>query len=130
MFTGPLAAAAAYAKRLQAASCVITRSGGEGTFDPETGQVTDPQPVEVYDGPCQVLPTGADRVVDFAEQPTSLRQYDVTLTGLAEDVRVEDTVTVASTADSRLDGMTLRVLDVKKSSLPTNRRLACEEVIA
>lgn len=118
-----------YGARLQAASCTITREDpdGEPVLDPETGEMTDPDPIEVYTGACQVLPTGGDRVVEFGEAPTSLRQYDVTLTGLSEDIHVEDTVTVASTADPRLDGLTLFVLDIQKSSLPTNRRLACEE---
>jgi len=131
MLTGPLSAAGAYARRLQAATCVITREDPDAdpVLDPETGQLTDPALTEAYTGPCLVLPVGADRVVDFGENPTSLRQYDVTLTGLSEDIRVEDLVTVASGHDPRLDGLELRVLDITKSSLPTNRRLVCEEVI-
>lgn len=130
--TGPLAAATAYARRLQNASCVITRADTSAgpTLDSETGELTGTDPAEVYDGPCLVLPVGASQVAEFGDRPTSLRQYNVTLKGLSEDVHVEDLVTVASDADPILDGLELRVLDVKKSALPTNRRLVAEEVIS
>lgn len=125
-FAGPLAATAAYAARWQSATCAITREV-DGAFDPETGEYGDPTVTTIYDDACQVLPVGADRVVEFGEGPVSLRQYDVTLTGLSEAVNVEDKVAVSSDDDPQLDGLSLRVLDVPKSSLPTNRHLVCEE---
>jgi hypothetical protein len=113
-----------------AATCTITRPGGDPVFDPNTGTYTDPPATTVYTGNCLVAPVGADRVVEFGEAPLSLRTYNMTLDGLTETVNVEDTVTVATAADPQLDGLVLRVLDVKKSSIPTNRRLVCEEVMA
>lgn len=132
MLSGPLASAAAYVARHQRATCTVTRADPAGVpvFDPDTGTYTDPADLGIYAGACQVLPVGADRVVQFGDGATSLRQYDVTLNGLSETVHVQDTVTVASDHDPDLDGLELRVLDVRKSSLPTNRRLLCEEVIA
>jgi hypothetical protein len=112
-----------------AATCTITRPGGVPVFDPDTGQYTDPADVTVYSGNCRVAPIGSEQDVKFGEAPLVLRRYNMTLDGLSEAVHVEDVVTVASTADPQLDGMVLRVLDVKKSSLPSNRRLACEEVL-
>lgn len=132
MLSGPLSAAAAYAARQQRATCTVVRADPDAqpVFDPDTGTYTAPADLAVYAGACQVLPVAADRVVQFGDGPTSLRQYEVTLTGLAATVHVEDLVTVTAAADPNLDGLELRVLDVRKSSLPTNRRLICEEVIA
>lgn len=127
---GPSPGLAHHQSRWATASCTISRPAGDPVFDPATGTYTDPVSITVYSGPCQVAPVGADRVVQFGEQPTSLRQYDVTIVGLAEAVQVEDLVTVSSSADPQLDGLELRALDVKKGSLPTNRRLTCEEVLA
>ena len=103
---------------------------GEPVFDPDTGNYTEPSALSIYTGPSLVMPVGQDRVTQFGDGPVSLRQYQVTLTGLGTTIHVEDLVTVADTADPDLDGLELRVLDVRKSSLPTNRRLLCEEVIA
>lgn len=132
MLSGPLSAAAAYAARQQRATCTVTRTEPDAppVFDPANGTYTDPAELTIYAGACQVLPVGADRVKQFGDGPTSLRQYDVTLVGLSETVHVQDTVTIASDHDPDLDGLELRVLDVRKSSLPTNRRLTCEEVLA
>jgi hypothetical protein len=121
----------AYAqRRWQTATCAIFRPVGEPVFDPETGTYTDPDPVEVYSGPCQVHPLGSDRPVEFGEAPVSLRQYEVIISGLSETVRVEDRVTFASDADPQLAGTQMWVMDVKKSSLATNRRLVCEELMS
>lgn len=127
---GPSPGLAHHQGRWATATCTIARPAGDPVFDPATGTYTDPAATEVYSGPAQIIPTGSDRVVDFGERATSLRQYDVTVVGLAQAVHVEDLVTVTAADDPQLDGLELRVLDVKKSSLPTNRRLACEEVLA
>jgi|GEM_PF-2134398 len=129
---GPSPGIAAHHARWMTSTCTIVREDPDGvpTFNPATGTYTDPADITVYTGPCLVMPIGQDRVAQFGDGPTSLRQYQVTLGGLAAAIHVEDLVTVADTADPNLDGVELRVLDVRKSSLPTNRRLICEEVLA
>ena len=130
MTFGPtLSAAASYTARYLAASCVITRPSGEPVFDPSDGTYTEPAPTTVYTGACQVLPVGRDRVVQFSEVATSLRLFDVTLDGLTATIHVGDRIAVSSSGDQRLNGLTLTVLDVPSSSLPTNRRLVAEEVL-
>lgn len=128
---GPSPGIAAHHARWHTSTCTVTREDpdGEPTFDPNTGTYTDPADLTVYTGRCLVMPVGQDRVTQFGDGPVSLRQYQVTLTGLGTTIHVEDLVTVTDQADPNLDGVQLRVLDVRKASLPTNRRLMCEEVL-
>lgn len=118
--------------RWHSSSCTVVRDDPDGspTFNPTTGAYTVPATVSIYAGRCLVMPIGDDRVLQFGDGPTSLRKYQVTLTGLTATIHVEDLVTVQDTADPNLHNLQLRVLDVRKSTLPSNRRLMCEEVIA
>lgn len=128
---GPSPGIAAHHARWHTSTCTIVRDDPSATptFDPATGTYTDPAAITVYTGRCLVMPVGQNQVSQFGDGPTSLRQYQVTLSGLSVTIHVEDLLTVSATADPDLDGLQLRVLDVRKSSLPTNRRLVCEEVL-
>ena len=116
-----------YGRRFQQAACVVSEAGGDPTFDPTTGQYTDPPRVTVYEGGCLVQPAGGQRVVQHEEQAVSLRTYEVHLTGAAPGCQVGQQVSVSSVRDPDLDGLALVVIDVEKSSTLTSRRLICEE---
>ena len=122
-----LDAAQAYGRRLMASTCVVSRVEGEPVFDPGTGEYDEPPTVEVYSGPCKIVPTGGERVVEFGEGPTTVRTYSVNLEGVVEDIEVGDMVVVAGSRDSDLDGRELVVLDVPKSDWITHRHLVVEE---
>lgn len=128
---GPSPGIAAHHARWHTSTCTVTREDPAGvpTFNPADGTYTDPADLTVYTGRCLVMPVGQDRVTQFGDRPTSLRRYYVTVTGLTAAIYVEDLVTVTDQADPNLDGVQLRVLDVRKASLPTNRRLMCEETL-
>lgn len=120
---------AGYAGRLHTATCTITRPAGAPVYDPETNSYTPGSTIEVYAGPCQVLPSGGERVQQFGEGPITTREHTVSIADLTVDARVGDTVTVTATRDPLLVDRRLVVLDVPKSEHVTVRRLVCEEVL-
>lgn len=122
---------ASYAAREHTAACTITRPGsGEPVRNEETGQLEPPEPTTIYSGPCTIVPTGGERVVEFGETVVVLRSYHLEIEDLTVDVHVEDTVTVTSSRDPLLDaGRDLVVFDVPKSELVTVRQLLAEEVL-
>lgn len=118
---------AGYARNFQQASCTITVEV-EGDFNPDTGTYDPPTVTVVYDGSCLVQPTPGARVVEFGEGPTSLRTYEIHLSGQAADVEVGHDVSVSGSRDEQLDASdSLVVIDVEKSSTFTNRRIIVEE---
>lgn len=125
---GPSPGLAANEARWHTATCTISRPDpdGEQIFDPNTGQVTDPPPIVVYEGPCKVTPTGGARVVEFGEGPIVLATYDVGLDGPVAGVKPGDDVAVVSERDPSLNAAPLTVLEVLKSDVITNRQLICE----
>ena len=120
-------AAKAYGRRLMHSTCVVSRPDGEPVFDPDTGQYVDPPSQTLYDGPCKVVPTGGERVVEFGEGPVTVRTYDINLDGPASGIEVGDMVTVSGSRDPKLNGAELVVLDVPGSDWMTNRHLVVEE---
>ena len=118
---------AGYARNFQQASCVIT-SEVDGDFNDETGTYDPPTVTTVYTGSCLVQPAPGARAVEFGEGPTSLRTYEVHLSGQADDVEVGHKVSVSNSRDDQLNTAEhLVVIDVEKSSTFTNRRLIVEE---
>ena len=118
---------AGYARNFQQASCTIT-SEVEGDFNPDTGTHDPPTVTTVYDGSCLVQPAPGARVVEFGEGPTSLRTYEVHLSGQVSDVEIGHKVSVSGSRDDQLNASEhLVVIDVEKSSTFTNRRLIVEE---
>lgn len=120
-------AAAVYGQRMNRSSCVVSRPGGEPTFDPDTGIYTDPEPTTVYTGPCKIVPTGGERVVEFGEGPVTLRTYLVTLDGTTDAPQIGDNVSVSGSRDPRINTAGLVVLDVPGSDYLSNRQLVVEE---
>jgi len=120
---------AGYARNFQQAACTITEET-DGAFDPDTGTYGDPTVTTVYDGKCLVQPTPGARAVEFGEGPTSLRTFEIHLSGQAGDVKAGHKVSVAGSRDDQLNSSgDLVVIDVEKSSTFTNRRIIVEEVL-
>ena len=118
---------AGYARNFQKASCTITFEV-DGDFNPDTGEYDPPAVTTVYTGSCLVQPTPGARVVEFGEGPTSLRTYEIHLSGEADGVDVGQKVSVSDSRDGQLDAAeSLVVIDVEKSSTFTNRRIIVEE---
>ena len=128
---GPSPGIAAHQARWATSTCAITREDPDGTptFNPSTGTYTDPADIDVYSGLCLIMPIGQDQVAQFGDGPKPLRRYQVTIIGLDAFIYPGDVVTVTDSSDGHLDGAELTVLDIRKASLPTNRRLICEEAL-
>lgn len=114
--------------RLLTGRCAVTRPGeGDGPLDPDTGQVADPPPVQVFEGACLVRPTDrASRIVESGGRALSLLTYDVTLPA-GTPVERGDTLTVTASADPGLVGQALTVLDVPYDEAAVSRRIVCED---
>jgi hypothetical protein len=112
--------------------CAVTRGAGASTFspfDPDTGQ-HESDSDDIYTGPCRVQPRATDdRVVNVGEEPTSQRDYTVSLPWDAPEIKVDDLVTVTASNDPLLVDRVLRVLDVAHSTLQTSRELVCEDTL-
>lgn len=121
-----LDAAAVYGQRLNRSACTVTRESA-GTFEPDTGQYGNPTVTTIYDGPCKIVPTGGERVVEFGEGPVTLRTYLVTLDGTTAGPQIGDVVSVTGSRDPRINDATLVVLDVPGSDYLSNRQLVVEE---
>lgn len=114
-------------RRWMTSACAIGRPAPDGDFDADSGHYPTAEPDQIYAGPCLIVPTGGERVVDHGGGPVTLRTYNVTLDGPVEGIQVDDRVGVTSSRDPKLAGVTLTVLDVPGSDLVINRRLVCEE---
>jgi hypothetical protein len=117
------------AAALMVDACTISRPDAEGALNETTGQRTPSAGAQVYAGSCRVkVQATADRVVEAAERPVSLRTYDVSVPITVTDVHVDDVLRItASVLDQALVGLRLRVVDVAKGTHLTARRLVCEE---
>lgn len=119
------------AESMQMDKCTITRAGvGEGTFDPETGATTPPDPETLYTGACRFrAPTLAEQTTTAGEHAwtteDSVLSVPVSVTGL----QVDDVVTVtASQLDPDLPGTVHVVMAVLRGSQITARRLIVRHV--
>ena len=124
---GPIGALSLYRRRLAGSRTPVGGSeasasiGPEtaGTFNPATGEYAADSVAAVWTGPVLVTAVGADQVVDFGDGPTSLRAYEIELIDPAKTsaaVQVEHVV-VLSSSQAGLDGLKLRVLDVRDEEL-------------
>jgi hypothetical protein len=124
---------AAWAQRVEESrfesTCTLF-GAGEQVTDPVTGEVTTAQPV-VYAGPCSVRPGNApgSRTADVAGAEVFTFDYivkvPVSVTGAVEGQRV----TIVTTPDPALAGITVRVEKVIRGDGITARRLLCREVV-
>jgi hypothetical protein len=109
--------------------CVITRtSTATRTFNPSTGDYTDPAPTVVYEGPCRLRHEGAGRgSTESAGAYVALRQYGATLPHTANGVREGDVLTLTVTDDGFLLDRPLYVLAVLGAAENVHRRLVLED---
>lgn len=107
------------------ATITITRPAGAGTWDPDTGDVTNPDPGVVYEGPARVQARTGPENPDAAGQITTIREYLVSVPDASAAPRQGDRVTVTACADQLLLARTLTVLDVVRGSLTWDRPLIC-----
>lgn len=123
-----LGTAADWSARGQVDTCTITRTAGS-TWDPETNADT-PTTDTVYEGTIRlqdVQPFGGGRVVGFGDEPVTTSSYFAVIHDTAADVRVEDVVTIDTSADPALVGRTLRVTESLVDSFHVHRRLVLED---
>lgn len=108
--------------------CTIARLGTP-TFDPVTGQYTNPT-VAVYSGACHIAPFTGARTLDeeFGGEIVVTRNYSLKLPYTATAVRKEDVVTITSSEDPGLVGAVFRVDQVDGETHQMSRRIICEKI--
>ena len=119
------------AESLMVDTCTITGPGdGDGTLDEDTGIVTPPTGVELYDGPCRVQAQNVQPAnPTVGETEFTTLAYIVSVPISVVDVPVGATVTItASALDADLVGRVFSVTGAVHKTHLTARRLVCEEV--
>lgn len=119
------------AESLMVDACAITRLDPDApppTFDPTTGQYSDPGVITVYSGKCRVSAhkTRFDRVVEAGDEPVSLVRLfvDVPVQDIAYEV--DDVAHITASLDPAMVGLHLRIRQPEFGSQITARRLGCE----
>ena len=113
-------------------TCWIHRETSS-SFNPTTG-IETPTYTDVYGltgtpAACLVRP-GPATDVDAGQQQTELRFYTVFVPYDQTGIQPDDRVTVTSTTDGQLDGVTLVVRNVTTDTYNHVRRVRCELVVA
>lgn len=118
----------ALAESLMLDACTITRNDGDPVFDSTTGTYSQPT-TPIYTGKCRVKPSvlSGNTTVQAGEERVALWPYSVSVPVAVADVRLDDIVTVTTSADASLIGVTLRVRSIGRGTFITARRLDCEE---
>lgn len=118
-----------FAESLFESTCTLF-GAGEQVTDPVTGEVTTAQAV-VYTGPCQVLPGNAPgaRTADVAGAEVFTFDYIVKLPFVVAGAIEGQRVTIVTTPDPALAGVTVRVEKVIRGDGVSARRLLCREVV-
>lgn len=113
-------------------TCIITRPGDPGDFDPDTGgyetdDLTGPDGTSVYTGPCMIHLTAEGTETQAAGQEVIETRPVVKIPDLDTEFAKGDIVTVtASKLDPQLVGTVLRVRDAETDDWTVWRRLVCE----
>lgn len=105
-------------------TCTITRTTGQ-TLNTTTGVYEGGSTATRYSGGCLVRPQAAASV-EYGGEQVELRMYAVFVPYSVTGVLVDDVVTIASTTDDELDGLTMIVRNVQVDEWNTRRRLECE----
>lgn len=109
------------------AECIITRPTGTGTTD-SAGTYTPATGTPIYTGVCRVVPmTRPPRVAVVGENQETHRHYQVGVRFDAPEILIDDLVAITVSADPRLGGKKLRVVDITYSSEQWQRNLICDE---
>lgn len=95
-------------------TCIITRAGeGSPVLNQETGNLTDPAPTTIYEGPCTIRPADVGATdVQFGEREVRTRRF---ICKLPPDVPVHKSdvwLGVSSKHNQELVGKELIVRDV------------------
>jgi hypothetical protein len=117
----------ARAESLMTSACTVFTPGAPIT-DPNTGEVTNTQ-TTVWFGPCRVRPAGREsqpQTIGGAE--SFVFDYLVSLPFAATSVIEGHRLTVTSSPDPALVGITVEIQKVDRGDNITARRLACSEV--
>lgn len=116
------------------ATCQILAPGtGEPTVDPDTGEVTGPAGVPIWQGRCRVQATASQQArIEQALDEVSIRGYLVQLDETGDPVPAVDpevhTVKVLTAVnDPQLVGRVLTVVDVALGSERFTRDLVCND---
>lgn len=102
----------------------VNRLGAPGAFNDSTASYAPPSTSLIYTGPALVRPV-TETVVNAGGTSVEVTNYMVKLP-VDTPVRVGDDITVtASTHDTALVGIGLRVIDVPKDEWQISRRVTC-----
>lgn len=112
-------------------ACTITRPGGAGVFDPDTGAYTNPAGAVVYSGPCEVKFSDAlsTQSPEVGGQELAVTRLTLKVPVSATGVRVDDIATITAAVDADLVGRSFRVISGFAGAFVTARRLQVEEVV-
>lgn len=112
----------------QTGRVTITRPGtGTGALNPD-GSYTPPAATVIYKGPSRITPRPASELVAIVgEQRTTTRDYAIAIEWDADEIHVDDIVTVDAATDPGLIGKRLRVSDVKYATEQWERVLMAVE---
>lgn len=110
-------------------SCTIDRTTGRGTFNTTTGGYDAPTNAQQYSGACRIRPMGEGESEKlFGQQQITEKVYTVELPYTVTSIQPDDLLTVtASTLDTSLVGVVLRVVGYGRSSYLTHRHVVAVE---
>lgn len=110
------------------ATCTITRSTGDGSWNPVTGG-TSPAPTTVYSGKCKLRqPSPTDRQQVAGGFDWSLQDSILSLPITATGVRVKDVITMVTSPLNPGDvGAKLEVAFIPRGTYVTARRFIVRE---
>lgn len=122
------ATARARAESLMSSACTVFATG-EPVTDPNTGEVTH-APATVWSGPCRVRPAGTQaRETDAGGSELFTYDYLISVPFAVVSVFEKHRVTVTSSPDAALVGVTMEVQKVDRGDTITARRLSCNVVV-
>jgi Family of unknown function (DUF6093) len=108
-------------------TCVIERPSGEPELDEDTLELTETA-TTIYEGPCRVRPRGSqEQDQPIGDLHQTLAPYVATLPYDAEDVRVDDYLTVTESSDADMVGRSFQIRHVGWSSWQIDRRLGLDD---
>lgn len=122
-----LAAGRVAALQVMLDTCLIERLG-ERVWNNATGDYTRTT-TTIYTGQCRVKGSpGGGSDIDFAEHPTTLHTYTVSLPWDAEaEIKREDRFQVTASDDPWLVGRAMEVVDIALTGTSTARRISVQD---
>lgn len=88
------------AESLMVDTAMITRPGGEPTFDPSTGELTPAAGTTIYEGPCRLRqPTASEAELLFGDEQLTRSRFVACFPHDVTGVQIGDVVTVTESDD-------------------------------